>query len=692
MAYPEQPSYVRIGSSWKTVEQAFIYKSGAWKRINQAYVRQGGAWKRVYAYDAIAPTIVRFELSGTVSGGTYGNTKTTASYVLEFSETMASWNNAMVTFSSNPGTAWSISSVTTSDNKTYAINISMSGTQTSGTVRLSVLPTGATDESGINPWTGSAYLSQAFLIDVTKPTVDEFASASASTATTVVFTLRFSEPVTGLVSGEFTIGGTSTGWALSSFTGSGSLYTITLVESSANSTTNGTLTLSIPANSTSDSIGNLGPASTATSTAFTVVRTPVTPTITASSTNLTLHDRRVNYTVTVPAGSTTITNVYVYLYDSNDNYTGTYDNIDVTDTSAAFTTSENFNVGRNPGTKYYVRAQTYNVFGYYSNISARAETTTGSDLTPPVLAAPTLTAVGAGTDPGSPGVANPTRSISYSFATPSSYLTTEVGSVTVYCVKVSDGVQAGTTSHAIGAGWTGTALTGTFTGLAYNVAYKVYARSTDIYGGTNSTADSASTNATTVNIQTGYTNYENNVNYRPRYNMSGTAAAALDVGNELVYGADDNDNSGYVTRGDGGWSFWQGNPTGIDWLYYASGTSLVSVTLWSAAVRTGRAQFVWVQYQRADGTWLGSAGTDPVFGNSTITQFTTPAGSMGSGDVVDVSIGTDTSFTWRIVFSKVSYNGFYINGSTTNLGTTLRTVLVETYPSFTVYSRTPHYW
>jgi hypothetical protein len=101
---------------------------------------------------------------------------------------------------------------------------------------------------------------------------------------------------------------------------------------------------------------------------------------------------------------------------------------------------------------------------------------------------------------------------------------------------------------------------------------------------------------------------------------------------------------------------------------------------------------VWVQYQRPDGTWLGSAGTDPIFGNNTVAQYTTPTGSMGSGDVVDVSIGTDTSFTWRIVFQKVSYSGFYINGSTTNLGTTARTVLVETYPSFTVYSRTPHYW
>lgn len=691
MAYPEQPSYVRIGSSWKTVQQAFVYKSGAWKRINQAYVRQAGQWKRVYAYDAIAPTIVRFELTDTVSTGTYGNTKTTASYALEFSETIASWSNAMITFSSNPGTAWAITSVTTSNNKNYVVNISMSGTQTSGNVRLSVLPTGVTDESGINPWTGSAFLSQTFSIDVTKPTVDEFASASASTATSVVFALRFSEPVTGLVSGEFTISGTSTGWALSSFTGSGALYSITLTESSANSTTNGTLTLSIPTNCVSDAIGNLGPASTATSTAFTVVRTPVTPTITASSSNLTLHNRQVNYTVTVPAGFTTITRVYVYLYDSNDNYTGTSDDIDVTDTSGAFTTSENFNVGRNPGTKYYVRAQTYNAFGYYSGLSARAETTTGADLTPPVLAAPTLTAVGAGNDPGSPG-ATPNRNITYSFATPSSYLTTEVASVTVYCVRVSNGVQAGTTSHVIGAGWTGTALTGTFTGLSYNAAYTIYARSTDIYGGTNSTADSASTNVTTVDIQTGYTNYTNTYLYRPGPN-SGTAAAALNVQNEPFLAVDGNNNTAFVTRGDGAYSWWQGAPTGINWGVLATGSSLVEVRLTDYMIRTGRTQTVWAQFQRADGTWLyNNSPNDPLFGNNSLNELSTLNGGDSFVDIVDASIGLDTSYVFRIVFNKVSYSGYSTNGSTTVLGTTTRSVLVETYLNFTIYSRTPHYW
>jgi hypothetical protein len=509
MAYPEQPSYIRIGSDWKVVEQAFVYKSSAWKRVNQAYLYQGGQWKRVYAYDSIAPTIVRFALTDTVSGQTYGSSKTTASYVLEFSEEIAGWTNGMITISSNPGTAWEIASVTTSDNISYAVEIEKPGTQTSGTVTLSVNPAGITDESEINAWAGAATPSQSFSIDVTRPAVSEFASASAGASRTVTFSLRFSEEVTGLIQSEFTIGGTSTGWRISSFSGSGSLYTIVLTETSLGSTTNGTLTLSIPQNSVVDAIGNTGPSATATSSTFNVARTPVTPTVSAvSSTDLTLHNRRVNYTVSVPAGLTTISHVVGYLYDSNDNYTGTSQTIDVTDTQSAFITSGSFDVGRNPGTKYYVRARTLNTASLYSEYSLRQEITTGGDKTPPVLAAPTVTA----NTPADPGV-NTTvvRSLSYSFASPSSYLTSEVAKVNIYCIRVEDGAQVGTTEVLVGAGWGAAAITGTFGSLAASKDYYIYARSTDIYGGTNSMANSDSTTKPTtaiVTVQTGSLTYD----------------------------------------------------------------------------------------------------------------------------------------------------------------------------------------
>jgi hypothetical protein len=502
--YPEQPSYIRIGSSWKTIEQVFIYKSGAWKRVNQAYIYSSGQWKRFYAYDSIAPTLTRFNLSGTTSGLTYGSEKTSASYVIEFSEPILNWDETMVTFSSNPGSAWEIDSVTnpSNDDKTYIVDIVLTGTQTSGTVTLEVDPTGVTDESGINEWSGSPLQSQSFSIDVTKPAISQFNSSSLSTDTTVVFTLRFSETITGNILSNLTIGGTSTGWQIAGVSGSGQNYSVTLTETSTGSTTAGSLTLTLNDNVVTDALGNTGPASDTTSSEFTVARTPPVPSISAiSSVNTTLHDRRIDFTVSVSAGLTTVKEVIAYLYDSNDNYTGSSLTIDVTDTTAAFTTTGSFSVGRNPGTKYFVRAQTKNTFNLTSALSTRSEITTGSDLRPPVLAAPTVTA-NTPANPGWPGVAV-VRSLSYSFASPSSYLTSEVAKVTVYCIRSSDGHQMGSAEHLKGAGWGAGALTGTFGSLAASTNYYIYATSADIYGGANSTNDSSATTTTTTAAQTG---------------------------------------------------------------------------------------------------------------------------------------------------------------------------------------------
>lgn len=701
MAYPEQPSYIRIGSDWKVVEQAFVYKSSAWKRVNQAYLYQGGQWKRVYAYDSIAPTIVRFALTDTVSGQTYGSSKTTASYVLEFSEEIVGWTSGMITISSNPGNAWQIASVTTSDNISYVVQLQKPGTQTSGTVTLSVNPTGVTDESEINAWAGAATPSQSFSIDVTRPAVSEFASASANTSRTVTFSLRFSEEVTGLIKEEFTIGGTSTGWQISSFSGFGSLYTIVLTETSFGSTTNGTLTLSIPQNSVVDAIGNTGPTATATSSTFNVARTPVTPTISAvSSTDLNLHNRRVNYTVSVPAGLTTISNVIGYLYNSDDQYI-TEQDIDVTDTQAAFTASGSFDVGRNPGTKYYVRARTKNTASLFSEYSLREEITTGGDKTPPVLAAPTVTA-GTPADPGWPG-ATVVRSLSYSFASPSSYLTNEVSKVDVFCIRSEDGVSMGSIEHLKGAAWGAGALTGTFGGLAASKDYYIYARSSDIYGGTNSTASSpATTKATTA---------QENKSATGSATVQTLTLAADDIIVDSTYSswvasrAEDNDTT----------SAWVSSATGVPYNSWSAGYSpnfmnsvpanwnFVNVTLTKAEIIVGRTQRCWVQF-RDGNTWIGTAGENPSgtgyptsvqsinVGNSTgATWFTHWTGNTAIGYT---ALNQSTySFRIRVVAQGVSYSGAQLYGlSNQTLSTNARTVIAETNYTFSVnYSRSWSY-
>jgi hypothetical protein len=209
----------------------------------------------------------------------------------------------------------------------------------------------------------------------------------------------------------------------------------------------------------------------------------------------------------MPAGLTTIKEVIAYLYNSNDVYTGTSKVIDVTDSVGPLTANSFFDVGRNPGTRYYVRVVSRNTFNLDSPFSARAEITTGADKTPPVLAAPTVTA----NTPADPGVNTAVvRSLSYSFASPSSYLTNEVAKVNVYCIRSSDGASMGSQEHLKGAGWGAGALTGTFGSLASSTNYYIYATSTDIYGGTNSTANSAATTlatTATVTVATSSTTY-----------------------------------------------------------------------------------------------------------------------------------------------------------------------------------------
>lgn len=699
MAYPEQPSYVRIGSSWKTIEGSFVYISGEWKRVNQAFIYHSGAWKRFYAYDTIAPTVSEFVLTDTTSGQTYGSTKTTASYRLTFSEPVEEITSSDISFESNPGGVWSVSSFTNvnSENQQYLIEISASSTPVSGNIQLSVASDGLLDDSTFNAVSGDA-TSQIFSIDTTVPSVSEFSSSSSATSSSVVFTLRFSEPVTGLTTSDLSISAssTSTGWSISSLTGSGQNYSVTVTESG--SAINGTLILTLGSNSVTDLLGNVGPASNTNSSTFTVARVPAAPSITATSVNTTLHNRRIDYTVSVPAGLTTISHVEVYLYDSADNPTGASDTIDVTDTTSAFTTSDNFDVGRNPGTKYYLRARTKNTLNLYSDFSSRFEITTGADQTPPVLAAPTLTANAAPADPGYPGQAV-TRSISYSFASPSSYLTNEVASVTIYCYRVSNNtLVTSSTVNKPGGGWGSSAITGTFSSLLSGTEYRVYAMSTDIYGGANSTANSSATNATTVATQTGYQTYTNSYTIIPGL-ISGVtpfadSSATLNTFNYPFYASDGATSTIHITRGDSSTHWWSADVSGYDWPSLASGTEVTDVQLTAWSITTGRSQNLGLQFKKGDGNWIsGTGGTDPIFGNYWVDYITgTGANTAANRDITDVSVSTSSTWTVRIVSYGVSYSGYTGQGVTTSLGTSLRTGIVELSLNFSVYSRTPYYY
>ena len=114
-------------------------------------------------------------------------------------------------------------------------------------------------------------------VDHTAPTGALSPMLTPTGGSTMTFGLQFEEPVTGLAPEDFSVGGTSAGWAVTGVTGTASTYTITV---HAGAPTDGTVILSLPAGSVTDLAGNTGPPSALQATAsFATDTTPPTVTI-----------------------------------------------------------------------------------------------------------------------------------------------------------------------------------------------------------------------------------------------------------------------------------------------------------------------------------------------------------------------------------------------------------------------------
>ena len=135
-----------------------------------------------------------------------------------------------------------------------------------------------TDAAGNDSTTSSG----SVLVAAAAPSVTAFTAPSTPTnATTLPYSLTFSESVTGLAAGDFAISGSATGWTVSTITGAGP-YTITLTGGTA-----GTVILTLNANTVDGTGGTPGPTSASTASTVTVDRTapnvsaftpPATPT------------------------------------------------------------------------------------------------------------------------------------------------------------------------------------------------------------------------------------------------------------------------------------------------------------------------------------------------------------------------------------------------------------------------------
>ncbi len=215
------------------------------------------------AFNETASTVT---VDRTQPGATWGTTPTTPTaaatftYPLTFTKGVSGIAAGDFT---NEGTATGCSFTPSAATATAntPITITVSGCS-NGTVAPVLASGGVSDSVGntgpIFPVTGGQVT-----IDRTPPEPTVFAptSASPTNAGPATFSITFSQAITGLAAGDFTVTGTSAGWSLGSVTGSGAgPYTVTLT---AGSPTSGTLGLQLNAGTVTGVLGVAGPASNA---------------------------------------------------------------------------------------------------------------------------------------------------------------------------------------------------------------------------------------------------------------------------------------------------------------------------------------------------------------------------------------------------------------------------------------------
>ncbi|HKO58246.1 MAG TPA: DUF5689 domain-containing protein, partial [Thermoanaerobaculia bacterium] len=233
---------------------------------------------------------------------------TAVSFTVTFDQDVTGVDNADFTPTNTGGsTTGTVSTVTPVDAHTYTVAVNLGGGD--GSIKLNV-----TDDNSITavatglqlggPAAGDGNFTtgQSYQIDRTAPVVQSSTrnDTNPTTAASVNFTVTFSEPVSGVDTGDFSL--TTSGLSGASVTnviGGPSAYTVTV----STGTGNGTLRLDVAANgSISDAAGNLLAAAFTAGETYDVDRniTTVQSIVRASGTNPT-NATTLSYTVTFTA-------------------------------------------------------------------------------------------------------------------------------------------------------------------------------------------------------------------------------------------------------------------------------------------------------------------------------------------------------------------------------------------------------
>ncbi len=217
-------------------------------------------------YDTVAPSATIVQAAGQAD-------PTSASPILftvTFSENVQNFQTGDVTLS---GTAGATTAIVSGGPMIYTVTVS--GMTTQGTVIASIGAAVANDPAG-NDTLAATSTDNQVTYDATRPTVtiDQASGQSdPANAGPILFTIVFSEPVTGFATGDVTLGGTA-GATTAIVSGTGTTYTVSV----SGMTGNGTVIASIGQNVAIDGLGNLNFAST--SGDNTVTFNPSVPTVT----------------------------------------------------------------------------------------------------------------------------------------------------------------------------------------------------------------------------------------------------------------------------------------------------------------------------------------------------------------------------------------------------------------------------
>jgi LPXTG-site transpeptidase (sortase) family protein len=192
-------------------------------------------------------------------------------FTVTFSEPVTGFDAADVQLS---GTAGATTTVVTGSGATY--NIAISGMTNSGTVIASILAGATQDAVGLDNLTSTS-TDNTVTYDVAPPTVtveQALGQPDPTNASPILFTVTFSEPVTGFDAADVTLIGTA-GATTATITGGGANYTIEV----SGMTNDSTVIASILAGGAQDTAGNDNLASTSSDNIVTYDATAPTVTV-----------------------------------------------------------------------------------------------------------------------------------------------------------------------------------------------------------------------------------------------------------------------------------------------------------------------------------------------------------------------------------------------------------------------------